>query len=209
MNAHELKHYMTAAREAGSVWIWSTGMTDWGRDPELWDGFLLQVTESSRIWCAGIASGEEVITIAAKTPETVAVIAMDIRLDALRACTEGRYPKAMVESALAGGSLSKDEARRAFRPDPDGAWLRVDSAIQDRITWAYGDLTQVAYPDADLIFCRNTLHMIDAKARPDVVQRLAKTGVPVIIGKSDFLHMHDYWAEYFHVSPTLILHARG
>jgi chemotaxis methyl-accepting protein methylase len=113
----------------------------------------------------------------------------------------------MVESLTAG--LSRDEARRVFRPDPDDAWLHVDSAIQDRITWAYGDVTQGPYPDADLIFCRNTLHMVDAQNRPIVVQRLAETGVPVIIGKSDFLHMHDYWAEHFHMSPTLILHARG
>jgi chemotaxis methyl-accepting protein methylase len=200
--------YMAAARAAGSVWIWSTGMTDWVRDPELWEGFLAQVKESSRIWCAGIATGEEVITIAAKTPESVTITATDIRLDALRACTEGRYPRAMVESTITAG-LSRDEARRVFRPDPDDAWLHVDSAIQDRITWAYGDVTQGPYPDADLIFCRNTLHMVDAQNRPIVVQRLAETGVPVIIGKSDFLHMHDYWAEHFHMSPTLILHARG
>lgn len=199
--------YMTAAREAGSVWIWSTGMTDWARDPELWDGFLAHIKEFSRIWCAGIATGEEVITIAARTPETVSIIATDIRLDALEACTDGRYPKAMVQSALTAG-LTPEETRRAFRPDPDDdAWLCVDRSIQNRITWAYGDITQGPCPEADLIFCRNTLHMVSAADRPAVVQRLAETGAPVIIGKSDFVHMHDYWAEHFHMSPSLILHA--
>jgi chemotaxis methyl-accepting protein methylase len=199
--------YVGAAREAGSVWLWSTGMTDWGRDPELWEGFLSHIKPSSRIWCAGIATGEEVITIAARTPDTVSIVATDIRLDALQACTEGRYPKAMVEAA---GVLSAEETRRAFeKPKAGEDWLTVASGIRSRIIWAYGDITQGPYPDADLIFCRNTLHMVDTRHRPIVVQRLAETGVPVIIGKSDFLHMHDYWAEHFHMSPTLTLRARG
>ncbi|MDI3210497.1 CheR family methyltransferase [Arthrobacter sp. AL12] len=181
-------------------------MTDWARDPELWPGFLEFVPPNSRVWCAGIATGEEVITLAARTPESVSIIATDIRPDALEACEAGKYPKAMVDAAIADGDFTQEDARRAFLPSrASDAWLQVTPAILERITWARGDLIRDLYPEVELIFCRNTLHMIPAEDRASVVRRLAHTRTPVIIGKSDFQHMHQYWAEEFQLVPSLIL----
>lgn len=206
-----LGRYIDAARSAGVPWLWSTGMTDWGRDPEMWPQLLAMIPADAHVWCAGIATGEEPLVLAARTPDSVRITATDIRVDALAAARAGRYPRGMVDGALELGSITLDDVRRMF-PDysEPSDWLLASKAVRSRITWSLLDLTTDPYPRADVVLCRNVLHMIAACDRADVVERLAAVRVPVVIGKSDRMHMNAYWSERFAQAPgePLVLHSR-
>jgi len=205
-----LGRYIDAARAAGPTWLWSTGMTDWGRDPEMWPHLLALIPAEAHVWCAGIATGEEPPVLAARTPDSVHITATDVRDDALAAARAGRYPRGMVDGALDLGSVTLDDVHRMFpeygRPSE---WLHASETLLSRITWSRLDLTADRYPRAEVVLCRNVLHMIAAFERADVVDRLAAAHVPVIVGKSDRAHMDAYWRERFAETPStpLILRA--
>lgn len=198
-----LGRYIDAARAAGSTWLWSTGMTDWGRDPEMWPHLLALIPADAHVWCAGIATGEEPLVLAARTPDSVRITATDVRDDALAAARAGRYPRGMVDGALDLGGITLDDVHRMF-PDYDSPsdWLLASETLRSRIAWSRLDLTVDPYPRADVVLCRNVLHMIAPPERADVVDRLAATGTPIVVGKSDLLHMAAYWRERFDEMPS-------
>lgn len=123
-----------------------------------------------------------------------------MRVAAARA---GRYPRGMVDGALELGSITLDDVRRMF-PDygEPSDWLLASKALRSRIAWSLLDLTTDPYPRADVVLCRNVLHMIAGSDRANVVDRFAATGRPVVAGKSDRLHMDAYWRERFAETPT-------
>ncbi len=203
-----LERYMAAAIAAGPPWVWSTGMTDWGRDPELWPGFLQQIKPTARIWCAGTATGEEIVTLAARTPSSVTIHATDIRPDALARCQTGRYPAEMVMVALDRGDLTAGDVSRMFEPaEPGAQWWETTEEIRSRVTWQLHDLMTDPLPTADIVFCRNVLHMIPTDQRAGVVESLGSLDVPIVIGKSDAVHMNRYWSAKFDVPVSLVLDA--
>ncbi|WP_182253232.1 CheR family methyltransferase [Microbacterium esteraromaticum] len=112
MNAHT--DNTAAALAAGGIWPWAATQTEWGRDPEMWPGLLELIPQTGTVWCAGAATGEEALTLAARTPDTVKIVASELLLPALKAAWEGRYPRRMVDAAVEARKITADEADRIF-----------------------------------------------------------------------------------------------
>lgn len=197
MDAHT--KYTQAAIAAGGIWPWSSTMTTWGRDREMWPGLLDLIPDEGTVWCAGVATGEEALALAARTPDTVSIVASDLMLPALKAAWEGRYPRAIVDVAVESGDLTRDEAARIFADyDGSGEWLHVDDAISARIRWWPHDLAEhPPLTSIDVVLCRNVLPAISRHDRAGVVDRLARMGVPVVVGATDLLHTGRDWLRRF------------
>lgn len=197
MNAHT--DTTAAALGAGGIWPWAATQTEWGRDPEMWPGLLELIPQTGTVWCAGAATGEEALTLAARTPDTVKIVASELLLPALKAAWEGRYPRRMVDAAVEAGKITADEADRIFADyDETGDWVQVDEAISARIRWWPHDLAaHMPLTGIDVVLCRNVLPTITRQDRAGVVDRLAHMGVPVVLGASDLLHAGRDWLRRF------------
>ncbi|MFT4280572.1 CheR family methyltransferase [Microbacterium sp.] len=191
--------YTQAAIAAGGIWLWSAAHAAWGRDSEMWPGLLELIPETGTVWCAGVATGEEALTLAARTPDTVSIVASDVMLPALKTAWEGAYPRGMVAAAVEAGDITRDEAARIFADyDEAGEWLHVDEAISARIRWWPHDLVEHSpLTSVDVVLCRNVLTSIPRQDRAGVVDRLAQMGVPVVVGTSDLLHAGREWLARF------------
>lgn len=168
----------------------------------MWPHLLAIIPADPHVWCAGIATGEEPLVLAARTPDSVRITATDVRDDALAAARAERYPRGMVDGALDLGSITLDDVHRIF-PDYSrpSDWLLASETLRRRTTWSRLNLTADLFPSADVVLCCNVLHMITASERADVVDRLAAAGTPIVVGKSDRVHMDAYWRERFDEVP--------
>ena len=167
--------YTQAALAAGGIWSWSAAQTAWGRDSEMWPGLLDLIPDTGAVWCAGVATGEEALTLAARTPDTVSIVASDLALPALKTAWEGAYPRGMVDAAVDAGDITSVEAARIFADYDDcGEWLHVGEAISARIRWWPHDLVDHApLTSVDVVLCRNVLPPLPRQDRAGVVDRLA------------------------------------
>lgn len=191
--------YTQAALAAGGIWSWSAAQTAWGRDSEMWPGLLDLIPDTGAVWCAGVATGEEALTLAARTPDTVSIVASDLALPALKTAWEGAYPRGMVDAAVDAGDITSVEAARIFADYDDcGEWLHVGEAISARIRWWPHDLVDHApLTSVDVVLCRNVLPPLPRQDRAGVVDRLARMGAPVVVGTTDLLHTGRDWLAGF------------
>jgi chemotaxis methyl-accepting protein methylase len=134
-----------------------------------------------RIWCVGVATGEEawslamLLTSLCERPAGLEwqLLASDIDRRALRVAEHGRYP-------LASAAAVPDRFRRFLVQE--GEQVEVASALRDRVRFAQHDLlgVQLAPVDAvvasfDLVLCRNLLIYFDRRLQEKALERVAAT----------------------------------
>jgi two-component system, chemotaxis family, CheB/CheR fusion protein len=180
-------------------------VTGFYRDPQTWDYLAGEVIPELvqrrpqdaplRVWCAGVASGEEAYTVAMIFAEVlgekgfldrVKIYATDADEEALQQGRAATYSAKAVES-LPQGALDKfferTDQRFVFRKD-----------LRRSVIFGRNDLVQDApISRVDLLVCRNTLMYFNAETQERILRRfhfaLDPDGV-LLLGKSEMLLSH-------------------
>ena len=145
---------------------------------------ILKTYPSIRIWHAGCASGEEVLSLAilleeANLYDKTTIIATDINRKALDDAKDAMYASDQVKQwttnyNIAGGSES-------FAKYYDVKYNRVsfDKKLLRNVTFKHHDLTKDPYPKSQhLILCRNVLIYFNQTLQHKVVTKFHETLVP-------------------------------
>jgi chemotaxis protein methyltransferase CheR len=135
-----------------------------------------------RLWSAGCASGEEAYSLAILCAgEGLAANALVLATDLSRAALD------RARRGIYGPWSLRDQGAAWARPylSKTPAGLALDERIRERVTFAYLNLAQDAYPslasgawEMDLILCRNVLIYFDRTTVERVAGRLLQTLVP-------------------------------
>jgi two-component system, chemotaxis family, CheB/CheR fusion protein len=180
-------------------------VTGFYRDPPTWEfltsKILPELVERRppeaplRVWCAGVASGEEAYTVAMALvgvlgeqafKDRVKIYATDADEEALDQARAAAYPPKAVEG-LASGLLNeffeRTDQRYIFRKD-----------LRRSVIFGRNDLVQDApISRIDLLVCRNTLMYFNAETQERILRRfhfaLDAAGV-LLLGKSEMLLSH-------------------
>jgi two-component system, chemotaxis family, CheB/CheR fusion protein len=180
-------------------------VTGFYRDPQTWDYLAGEVIPELvqrrpqdaplRVWCAGVASGEEAYTVAMIFAEVlgekgfldrVKIYATDADEEALQQGRAATYSAKAVES-LPQGALDK-----FFEPTDQRFVFRKD--LRRSVIFGRNDLVQDApISRIDLLVCRNTLMYFTAETQERILRRfhfaLDPDGV-LLLGKSEMLLSH-------------------
>ena len=180
-------------------------VTSFFRDPQSWETLAADIIpkvannkkadEPIRIWCAGVASGEEVYTLAMLVAEAVGeqgfqervkIYATDLDEDALNQARQAVFSdKAMepVPAELRDKYFERNNGRFTFHKE-----------LRRSIIFGRHDLIQDApISRVDLLVCRNTLMYFNAEAQGRILLHfhfaLKDDGV-LFLGKSEMLLTH-------------------
>jgi two-component system CheB/CheR fusion protein len=180
-------------------------VTSFFRDPPAWEHLagdvlptLLESVPPSqrlRIWCAGVASGEEAYTVAMLLAEAlgaeefkarVKIYATDLDDDALAAARVGVY------SSDALKAIPTEFVAKYFEPNPRGLGFRPD--LRGSIIFGRNDLISDApISRIDLLVCRNVLIYFTPETQARILERfnfaLNATGF-LFLGRSEMLIAH-------------------
>lgn len=181
-------------------------VTSFFRDPDVFDTLANEVIEplasrSSekdhiRVWCAGVASGEEAYTVAMLFLEaferhkhwpTLKIFATDVDQGCIDTASAGWYQ----ESAIA--ELSPERLARFFTRKEAGVQVRGE--LRQSIVFArHNLLADPPFTRMDLVLCRNTLIYFKSGAQERALQALQyalNEGGVLMLGSSESLSERD------------------
>jgi two-component system CheB/CheR fusion protein len=180
-------------------------VTGFFRDPATWEYMASEVVPQIlsargpdtplRIWCAGVASGEEAYTAAMVVArligddafrQRVKIYATDIDEEALDQARHAAYLPRQVED------VPRDALERFFERTDQRYVFRKD--LRRCVIFGRNDLVQDApISRIDLLICRNTLMYFTAETQAQILRRfhfaLDDEGV-LLLGKSEMLITH-------------------
>src|SRR5690348_8007402 len=180
-------------------------VTGFFRDPQTWEHLAAEIVPGLvalrppdapiRVWCAGVASGEEAYTVAmvfantlgeAAFLERVKIYATDVDDEALDTARHGTYPARLVED------VPREALERFFERSDQRYTFRRD--LRRAVIFGRNDLVQDApISRIDLLVCRNTLMYFNAETQARILTRfhfaLAPGGV-LFLGKAEMLLSH-------------------
>jgi two-component system, chemotaxis family, CheB/CheR fusion protein len=179
--------------------------TDFFRDPPTWEYVATEIAPQLlaarspeaplRVWCAGVASGEEAYTVAMVLArvvgdqsfrERVKIYATDIDEEALDYARHGAYMPRQIED------VPPDALERFFERTDQRYVFRKD--LRRCVIFGRNDLVQDApISRIDLLVCRNTLMYFTAETQAQILRRfhfaLDDDGY-LLLGKSEMLITH-------------------
>ncbi len=180
-------------------------VTSFFRDPQTWEYLATEVLPGMvavrppdspiRVWCAGVASGEEAYSIAMVLArvlgdgpfrERVKIYATDVDEEALDYARHGAYLPRQIEE------VPSDALERFFERTDQRYVFRKD--LRRCVIFGRNDLVQDApISHVDLLVCRNTLMYFTVETQQQILRRfhfaLENDGV-VLLGKSEMLITH-------------------
>jgi two-component system, chemotaxis family, CheB/CheR fusion protein len=149
-----------------------------------------------RVWCAGVASGEEAYTVAmvfarvlgdGAFRDRVKIYATDVDEEALDAARHGAYTPPQIED------VPREALERFFERTDERYVFRRD--LRRSVIFGRNDLIQDApISRIDLLVCRNTLMYFTAETQAQILRRfhfaLDDEGT-LLLGKSELLITHS------------------
>ncbi len=133
-----------------------------------------EVPQGLRVWCAGVATGEEAYSVAMLFLEafeqygrrpSLKVFATDVEPHHIETATAGSYPGSIA------AEVSAERLARFF--ERQGERFVVNSELRQAIVFARHDLlSDPPLTRMDLVVCRNTLIYFRPQAQAKVLQRL-------------------------------------
>jgi len=177
-------------------------VTSFFRDTEAYESLLRLVVDPIvsakeagqpiRVWCAGVATGEEAYSIAmlfleafeqARRWPTLKIFATDVEQVNVESAAAGTYPESIV-AEVSGPQLERFFAKR-------GAQFVVKNELRQCIVFArHNLLTDPPFTRMDLVVCRNTLIYFRSEAQDRVLRRLQYALAPkgfLFLGSSESL----------------------
>jgi chemotaxis protein methyltransferase CheR len=149
------------------------------------------VARRLRIWCSGVATGQEAYSVAmvldrfrlAGAGWKTELLATDLSFDAIARARRGIYTNFEVERGLNSTLLST-----YFTPE-ESAW-RVADRLRRMVSFrTFNLLDDFGWlGEVDIIFCRNVLFYLEPKARVAAMQKLAQALAPhgyLLVGLQD------------------------
>ena len=148
--------------------------------------------EGLRIWSVGCAGGEEPYSLALiltghfsrhLSEKQVSILATDVDAEIIEAAKEGSFrEERLIE-------VSAEEMERWF-VQLDGKF-KLAQQIKDMVTFRQSDLSDVtAFPECDLILCRNVLIYLERSHQEKVLNAFAdalRPGGMLVLGKAETL----------------------
>ncbi len=180
-------------------------VTGFFRDPPTWEHLASEIVPQLvaargadaplRIWCAGVASGEEAYTVAMVFArvlgdeafrERVKIYATDVDEEALDTARHAAYQPRQIED------VPRDALERFFERTDQRYVFRKD--LRRSVIFGRNDLIQDApISRIDLLVCRNTLMYFTAETQAQILRRfhfaLHDDGI-LLLGKSEMLITH-------------------
>jgi two-component system, chemotaxis family, CheB/CheR fusion protein len=180
-------------------------VTSFFRDPQTWEHMASEVVPQLvasrdaqaplRVWCAGVASGEEAYTVAmvfarvlgdVAFRDRVKIYATDVDEEALDVARHGAYQPRQLED------VPRDALERFFERTDQRYVFRKD--LRRSVIFGRNDLIQDApISRIDLLVCRNTLMYFTAETQAQILRRfhfaLDDDGI-LLLGKSEMLITH-------------------
>jgi two-component system CheB/CheR fusion protein len=180
-------------------------VTGFFRDPQIWDYLggvvfprIIETKEHPgpiRVWCAGVASGEEAYSVAMLLAEglgvegfaeRVKIYATDVDEDALATARQGTYSEKQVEPippALLNKYFERVGPNHLF-----------DKDLRRSVIFGRHDLVQDApISKIDLLVCRNTLMYFNSETQARILEHfqfaLNEDGF-LLLGKAEMLFTH-------------------
>jgi chemotaxis protein methyltransferase CheR len=168
-----------------------------------------------RIWCAGVATGQEAYSLAMTFCEyiwnrndpslgakDISILATDISTSALVRASAGRYTPEEVEKGVSPARLN-----RFFERDGD-VW-RVSSDVRHLIEFQKSNLidSYSLLGPFDMVFCRNVMIYFDKEARDGIVNHLYDVMSPegfLLLGSSETLLGHQARFTSSHHGKTIL-----
>lgn len=148
--------------------------------------------QSIRVWCAGVATGEEPYSIAmlfleafeqAKRWPSLKIFATDVEQANIDTASTGSYPESIV------AEISPERLERFFQPR--GNRFVVKSELRQCVVFArHNLLNDPPFTKMDLVVCRNTLIYFRPHAQDKVLRRLQYALQPkgrLFLGSSESL----------------------
>lgn len=149
-----------------------------------------------RIWCAGVATGQEAWSLAIRLSELtdqpiskaqIEIIASDISVPALQTAQSGTYGHYAVQTGL-----SIDRLVTHFDRQTTGDWM-IKSGIRERVTFKRHNLLESANAlgQFDVILCRGVLSKMAPVMAKQAVETLAGQLLPggfIFLGKDENIH---------------------
>lgn len=148
--------------------------------------------QSIRVWCAGVASGEEPYSIAmlfleafeqAKRWPSLKIFATDVEQANIDTASSGGYPESIV------AEIAPERLERFFQPR--GNRFVVKSELRQCIVFArHNLLVDPPFTKMDLVVCRNTLIYFRPHAQDKALRRLQYALAPkgrLFLGSSESL----------------------
>ncbi len=180
-------------------------VTGFFRDEEAWEAVNEQVVrvlaerrrpdQPIRVWCPGVASGEEAYTVAILLAEAlgmeafadrVKIYATDVDEDALHTARSGTFTEKQVEEIPA-------EYREKYLQEQDGKWM-FQNGMRRAVIFGRHDLVQDApISRLDLLVCRNTLMYFNFETQGRILGRMdfaLNEGGFIFLGRAEMLLTH-------------------
>jgi len=177
-------------------------VTGFFRDPAIWDyvgGVVLpRILESKkpddpvRVWCAGVATGEEAYSVAMLLAEQIGVdgfservkvYATDVDEDALATARRATYSQKVIDP------VPPDLREKYF--DPISNQFVVDRDLRRSVIFGRHDLVQDApISKVDLLVCRNTLMYFNSETQARITEHFSfalNDGGFLLLGKAEML----------------------
>jgi chemotaxis protein methyltransferase CheR len=134
-----------------------------------------------RIWCSGVSSGQEAYSVAMILDRfrlvgagwKIELLATDLSFDAIARARRGTYTNFEVERGLTSALLS------AYFTPEESCW-RVADRLRRMVSFrTFNLLDDFGWlGELDIVFCRNVLLYLDAKARTTALRKLVQTLAP-------------------------------
>jgi two-component system CheB/CheR fusion protein len=182
-------------------------VTGFFRDPDAWQELRETIlpsllrerpTGTLRVWSAGVATGQEALSVAMCLADVlgveafrgrVKIYATDVDEEALAVARHSTYTPQEL------GDVPPELVERYFEPVNGGDRLSFRKDLRRSIIFGRNDLVQDApISRIDLLSCRNTLMYFNSEQQARIVQRLHfalnPTGV-LFIGKAETLWSHS------------------
>lgn len=153
---------------------------------------ILKTYPSIRIWHAGCASGEEVLSLAILLQEEdlydkTTIIATDINRQALDDAQDAMYPSEQVKQWTTNYNIAGGTESFAKYYDVKYNSVSFDKQLLRNVTFKHHDLTKDPYPKrVHLILCRNVLIYFNLNLQEKVVSKFYDALIP-----SGFLGLGD------------------
>ncbi len=155
--------------------------------PELFRSARQSGRRELRLWSVGCAGGEEPYSLALLIDELapaglrVNILGTDVSPVILERAREGLFPTQRVTE------VSAQRQEKYFRPE--GFNLRLEKRIRNMVRFEHHNvLTAEAYPQADLILCRNVLIYFSRTEQEKILARFAQALTPggyLVLGKAE------------------------
>jgi len=195
----------------------SINVTEMFRDPEFYRTMrkevipVIKTYPYIKIWHAGCSTGEEVYSMAILLEEEnllnrSLIYATDYNENVLKVAKKGIYKKENLGNYQKNYEKSGGKARLSDYLTDDGAMVKFDSGLRNRIVFSEHNLvTDSAFSELHMIICRNVLIYFNRDLQNKVIRLFRDSlmhGGVLGVGNKESLDFSNYSGEFEYINKA-------